>query len=94
MTDDHIIAAMDLFGIAPADLMRAQTTPETLVAFQQQVKDAYRSLVKSHHPDKGGDTQTFNALTAVHSDVQAMTVRRSTQRRRFKWAMQIQLETA
>ena len=32
-----------------------------MVTFDQ-VKDAYRILVKKHHPDKGGDRELFERL--------------------------------
>lgn len=95
MTDEAIIAAMERFGVGPHDFVRAATTPKTLVVFQQDMKLRYRSMVRTVHPDCGGDPEEFKALTAVIEDVMAMRpVERSVERRRFKWAVVIHAEIA
>ena len=37
-----------------------------LDADQQQIKQAYRALVKQHHPDHGGDAQMFIRVKAAY----------------------------
>lgn len=39
-----------------------KTLGVTINASPEQVKEAYRILVKKHHPDKGGDPEFFNRV--------------------------------
>lgn len=39
-----------------------KTLGVTINASPEQVKEAYRLLVKKHHPDKGGDPEFFNRV--------------------------------
>jgi curved DNA-binding protein CbpA len=36
-------------------------------ATEKEIKDAYRKLVRTHHPDKGGDPAKFKELTEAHT---------------------------
>lgn len=35
-------------------------------ATQEEIKKAYRELAATHHPDHGGDTNTFQAINAAY----------------------------
>ncbi len=35
-------------------------------ALQQEIKKAYRSLAQTHHPDKGGDVETFHQIQLAY----------------------------
>lgn len=35
-------------------------------ATQEQIKEAYKKLVRQHHPDRGGDTELFKKINEAH----------------------------
>ena len=36
-------------------------------ASEEEIKKAYRALSKKHHPDKGGDPETFSLISTAHT---------------------------
>lgn len=53
----------DVFG--HTDLYKILDVPSS--ASTSEIKKAYMKLALKHHPDKGGDANTFQALSAAHS---------------------------
>lgn len=37
-------------------------------ATPEEVKDRWRELLKTHHPDQGGDAESFKVLRAAYQD--------------------------
>lgn len=46
-------------------------------ASQDEVKTAFRTLAKKHHPDKGGDENLFKEITAAYATLGSVSKRRS-----------------
>jgi len=56
---DNSIAASDIFD--PYDILQISTS-----AARDEIKQAYRSLSKAFHPDKGGDASTFHKINLAY----------------------------
>jgi len=56
---NNSIASADIFD--PFEILSLQSS-----ANMTEVKSAYRSMSKTHHPDKGGDTATFQKINLAY----------------------------
>lgn len=52
-----------------------QTLGVSKTATQEEIKSAYRKLASKHHPDRGGDTATFQKIQAAYDTVGDSTKR-------------------
>jgi hypothetical protein len=55
--------------IAQMDFMQIKQKLEDLGKFKSELSTGYRRASLKHHPDKGGDQLTFNAVTAAKTEL-------------------------
>ena len=65
---DNAIAESDHFG--PYDILEVSTS-----AALDEIKQAYRALSKTHHPDKGGDADLFHKINLAYRALSDETAR-------------------
>ncbi|GFH57075.1 hypothetical protein CTEN210_13551 [Chaetoceros tenuissimus] len=69
-TVNNSIASLDIFD--PFEILNIASA-----ANSTEVKSAYRTLSKLHHPDKGGDSQTFQKINLAYKALSDATAKKN-----------------